>query len=114
MQLDFLQIREHSKRNVVLEFIKTLATLVAAIAFVLILTDNKFMGKVYGDLLVCILFATYSLYYLSKILQIKFKFEYMKYSLLFGLPVLPSMFSSFGLAFADRLMIKDAPSPNRL
>lgn len=105
VQLDFLQIREHSKRNVVLEFIKTLATLVAAIAFVLILTDNKFMGKVYGDLLVCILFATYSLYYLSKILQIKFKFEYMKYSLLFGLPVLPSMFSSFGLAFADRLMI---------
>jgi O-antigen/teichoic acid export membrane protein len=107
VQLDFLQIREHSKKNVVLEFIKTLVSLIASIGFVLILTDNKFMGKVYGDLLVCLLFASYSLYYLSKTLQIKFKFEYLKYSLQFGLPVLPSMFSSFGLAFADRLMINN-------
>jgi O-antigen/teichoic acid export membrane protein len=40
-------------------------------------------------------------------MKYKFNFSYIKYSLLFGLPVLPSMFSSFGLAFADRLMINN-------
>lgn len=110
VQLDYLQIREHSKKNVVLEFIKTFSALIAAICFVLILPDDKYMGRIYGDLLVCILLASYSLYYFSKTLKVKFKIEYLKYSLFFGLPVLPSLFSSFGLAFADRLMINNYTS----
>lgn len=108
--LDLLQVQEDSLKQVVFNFIKTLSALLLSISFVLLLSDDKYMGRVYGDLAGFSIIALYSIIKLSKLVKKKFKIEYLKYSLLFGLPVLPSMFSSFGLAFADRLMINKMTS----
>jgi O-antigen/teichoic acid export membrane protein len=105
VKLDFLQVQEHSKKNIILDFIQALVLLVFAISFMLYLDNNKFFGKIYGDMIGYGILAIYSMYKLIKIIEFKFDLKYIKYSLLFGLPVLPSMFSSFGLSFADRLMI---------
>ena len=105
IKLDFLQIREKSKKNVLFEFIQTALSIVFSVGFILILSNDKYMGKIYGDLIALGLLAIYSIYKLSKIIQFKFYTKYIKYALTFGLPVLPSMYASFGLAFADRLMI---------
>ncbi len=104
-KLDFLQIREISKKNAVFEFVQTFLSIGMAIMFILLLTSNKYMGKIYGDIVVYTILALYSIYKLLDITDFKFDIKYVKYALLFGLPVLPSMFASFGLAFADRLMI---------
>ena len=84
---------------------KNCGLMVFAISFMLYLDNNKFFGKIYGDMIGYGILAIYSMYKLIKIIEFKFDLKYIKYSLLFGLPVLPSMFSSFGLSFADRLMI---------
>jgi len=105
IKLDYLQVQEQSKRNIILEFLQAFFLLLFTISFMLYLDDSKFFGKIYGDILGYSILAVYSLYKLLRTMEFKFNFKYIKYSLLFGLPVLPSMFSSFGLAFADRLMI---------
>jgi O-antigen/teichoic acid export membrane protein len=107
IKLDLLQITQRSKKNVFFEFIQNIVVLFFAIVFILYLPNNKYLGKIYADMLSYSFIALYALYQLSKIMKYKFDIKYLKYSLLFGLPVLPSMFSSFGLAFADRLMINN-------
>jgi len=105
IKLDFLQVQEYSKKNVILEFIQAIILLILVIFFMLHLDENRFFGKIYGDILGYGVLAIYSMYRLIKVMKFRVDFKYIKYSLLFGLPVLPSMFSSFGLSFADRLMI---------
>ena len=105
MKLDFLQIREKSKNNVIYEFSQSFLSISFSIGLILLLSSDKYMGKVYGDILAYGILAIYSMYKLSKVVKLDFDFKYVKYALVFGLPALPSMFASFGLAFADRLMI---------
>jgi len=56
IKLDFLQIRQHSKKNAVFEFIQTFMGITISIVFVLMLSEDKYMGKVYGDLIAYILY----------------------------------------------------------
>jgi len=105
IKLDFLQVQELSKKNITLEFIQSVFLLILSISFIFYLDENRYLGKVYGDLIGYGIISIYVIYKLKSVLDFKFNLDYIKYSLLFGLPVLPSMFSSFGLAFADRLMI---------
>jgi len=107
IKLDFLQIREKSAKNVYYTFLETFLSLVLSIIFIMLLTNEKYMGKIYGDLLAYGVLSIYFLYKLFQIIEFKFEWKYIKYSLIFGLPVLPSMYASFGLAFADRLMINN-------
>ena len=105
IHLDILQINQESGKNVIIEAYRAFFSLFFSIIFIVLLSEESFLGKIYADLLVSIILASYSLFYLFKIMKYHFKLSYLKYSLLFGLPALPSMFSSFGLSFADRLMI---------
>ncbi len=107
IKLDLLQIKEESQKNIILEFIQALILLVLSICFISYLNTNKFYGRIYGDLIGYGILSIYSIYKLLNFLEFKFNLKYIKYSLLFGLPVLPSMFSSFGLSFADKLMINN-------
>jgi O-antigen/teichoic acid export membrane protein len=103
--LDYLQITENSIKYNIVDFVKTVVVLIMAIVFIIYIESNKFYGKIYADLIGCGILFLYSMFKISEQIKVKFNFHYIKYSLLFGLPVLPSMFASFALTFSDRIMI---------
>jgi O-antigen/teichoic acid export membrane protein len=63
------------------------------------------MGSVYANLLISSVFSIYIFYNLLKISSFEFSFKYVKYSLKFGIPLLPAMLSSFILASFDIIII---------
>lgn len=105
LYLDLLQIKEQSINHNVFDFVRTVIILIFAVLLILLLENNKYLGKIYADLVGGVFVFTYAIYKLFPFLRLKFDFSHIKYSLSFGLPVLPSMFASFALTFADRLMI---------
>lgn len=102
---NLLQVQGDSFFESGLEFFRAFLMLFFSVLVVLYLENQRYLGKVYGEFLAFLIVACYVLYKLHSILKLNFNLEHVKYSLLFGLPVLPSMFSSFGLGFADRFMI---------
>jgi O-antigen/teichoic acid export membrane protein len=51
IKLDILQVKERSKDNIIFEFIQSFLILILAIIFILYLSDNKYLGKVYADII---------------------------------------------------------------
>jgi len=108
---DLLQVQERSHIYILLEFGRDVLILGMSILFILLLNEEKYYGKIYADIAVYASLCIYAALKLSSWIQSILSWQHMKYALLFGLPVLPSMFSSFGLAFADRLMINSFTTP---
>jgi len=105
MYLTYLQASKQSKRYSLISINKGILLLIVSIIWVYLLKENRYYGSVYSGLLITTVFAVYMIYNLIKLSKFKFKIEHIKYSIRFGVPLIPHALSGFILAFFDRIII---------
>lgn len=105
MYLSYLQASKQSKKFSLISINKGFLLLIISIIWVYLLTENRYYGKVYSDLLITAAFAVYMIYNLVKLSKFNFKLEHIKYSIRFGVPLIPHALSGFILTFFDRIII---------
>ena len=105
MYLSYLQASKQSKKYSLISINKGILSLIVSIIWVYLLKENRYYGTVYSSLLITTVFAFYMIYKLVKLSKINFKLEHIKYSIKFGVPLIPHAFSGFILAFFDRIII---------
>jgi O-antigen/teichoic acid export membrane protein len=103
--LSYLHASKQSKKNSIISVIKSILILVISIVWMFILANDKFFGKIYAQLLISGLLFVVSVKYFIKLGKPKFKFKYVKYSLVFGIPLIPHALSNFILSYFDRIAI---------
>ena len=105
MYLAYLQASKQSKKFSLISISKGILSLIISIIWVYLLKENRYYGKVYSSLLIATMFAVYMIFSLVKLSKFNFKLEHIKYSIKFGVPLIPHAFSGFILAFFDRIII---------
>lgn len=105
MYLACLQASKQSKKFSLISINKGILSLIISIIWVYLLKENRYYGKVYSSLLITAVFAVYMIYNLVKLSKFNFKLEHIKYSIKFGVPLIPHALSGFILTFFDRIII---------
>jgi O-antigen/teichoic acid export membrane protein len=103
-----------SKKYSVINIVKYSSITMISIVLILLMSNNLYMGRVYSELLVGIVFFAYSIILLLKFSRFNLKFKYIKYSLLLGIPLLPGTLSQFAMNFFDRLIINQVNGENEV
>jgi O-antigen/teichoic acid export membrane protein len=105
MFLSYLQTSKQSKKYSVLSICKSVFMLIISIVWVYMLTDKRYLGKMYGQLVVSGLLFIIAIFYFIKLGKPKFKIKHIKYSLIYGIPLIPHALSGFILSYFDRIAI---------
>ena len=105
MFLSYLQTSKQSDKYSFLSVSKSVIMLVISIIWVYLLSDQRFFGKIYANLVVSGVIFIIAIIYFIKLGKPKFKFRYVKYSLVFGVPLIPHALSNFILSYFDRIAI---------
>lgn len=105
MLLYYLVAARKSKGYAFFTVLMDAAMLAVAVAWVWSLAENRYWGKVYATLAVTALFSVYALYRLVKTSRISLNLQHVKYSLKFGVPLIPHALSTTALIHFDRVII---------
>ncbi|MBN2725418.1 MAG: oligosaccharide flippase family protein [Deltaproteobacteria bacterium] len=105
MYLSYLQASMQSKRYATISFIQALLILTISICLILWLNEKRYLGKIIAQLLVISVLAIYSLLLLRKLEKPLWDKSHIKYSLKFGVPLIPHTLSHFVLSSFDRIVI---------
>ncbi len=105
MLLSYLQTSKQSDKYSLLSVSKSLIILIVSIIWVYVLTEERYFGKIYTSLVINGIIFIIALIYFIKLGKPKFKFKHIKYSLLFGIPLIPHALSGFILSYFDRIAI---------
>jgi O-antigen/teichoic acid export membrane protein len=103
-----------SKKYSIINILKYSSITLLSIVLIMLMSENLYMGRVYSELLVGLVFFVYALVLLLKFSKFNLKFKYIKYSLLLGIPLLPGALSQFALNFFDRLIINQVNGENEV
>ncbi|RQD72713.1 MAG: hypothetical protein D5S01_09060, partial [Halanaerobium sp. MSAO_Bac5] len=101
----YLVASKQSKQYGLINIIKRVLSIVFAIPLILILADEKFYGKAYAMLFLAVIFGGYGIVKLSKILVLTFRWSYIKYTLIFSLPIVLHLLSQYVLSAFDKIII---------
>jgi len=96
-------------RNMNLRF--RLLSISLTISFIVLLQEERYLGRFYALALSGLFLSGYLIYINHR--QIKYpklKLEYLKYSMLIGLPLIPHLLSSLIIQFSDRVMVNSLRS----
>jgi len=104
--LGYLQATKNSKKYSVLSACININILWIAILLMFMLKEDKYMGKVYAQLIIQGVFFLYACFVLQKLSRFSFKWSHLKYTLSFSLPLLPAALSAFVLGYFDRIIIQ--------
>ncbi|RAK12629.1 O-antigen/teichoic acid export membrane protein [Halanaerobium saccharolyticum] len=105
MFLSYLQTSKQSEKYSFLSVSKSIIMLVISIIWVYLLSEQRYFGKIYANLVVSSVIFIIAIIYFIKLGKLKFKFKYVKYSLAFGVPLIPHALSNFILSYFDRIAI---------
>lgn len=105
MFLAYLQTSKQSHKYSLLSVSKSILILVVSIVWVYLLSEKRYFGKIYGNLFINGFIFVISIFYFLRLGKLKIKFKYIKYSLLFGIPLIPHAISGFVLSYFDRIAI---------
>jgi len=105
IELSYLQTSQQSKKYVKILVIRNILLTVGAIVWIFLLEDNKYLGKVYSELLIMSFIFIFVIRDLIKISKFNFDKKFIKYSLAYGLPLIPHTLSGLILLQADRIII---------
>lgn len=105
MELFYLNVSQQSQRYIAISVVRNGLMVLAAIIWVYLLPSNRYLGKVYSQLLVMGIGAGLSIYTLANISKFDFKVEHIRYALAIGIPLIPHVLAGFVLAQFDRVII---------
>jgi len=111
MFLSYLQTSKQSKKYFQLTIYKNISTLLLSVLWIYLLNDSRYMGRVYGQFVIYLIFLLIVLYKFFKIGKKRIRIKYIKYSLNFGLPLIPHALSGILLSYFDRLAINQLVGP---
>jgi len=100
-----LQAKKLSKQYSKLTVCQSILLLIFSVIGIYLFKEKGYLGVIYAIVLVGVIFSVYSVLKFVKLIKFTFKKEYLKYSLLFGLPLLPHALGSYVLTFFDRIII---------
>lgn len=95
------QSKEYLRVNLIQSFFQN----VIAIALLVSIPSLTFWSRIYGMIAILVILDIYILYQFFKISKLNFSYKYVKYALLFGIPLIPGSMSSFVLNMFDRIII---------
>jgi len=103
--LSYLQTSKQSGKYSLLSVSKSILILLLSIVWIYLLSEQRYFGKIYGHLVISGIIFIVAVIYFIKLGKPKFKFKYVKYSLVFGIPLIPHAVSGFILSYFDRIAI---------
>ncbi|PHO11288.1 hypothetical protein CPG38_13860, partial [Malaciobacter marinus] len=105
MELSYLQTSFQSKKYTKILIIRNIVITFGALIWMNLLIEEKYLGKIYSDLLIMFFVFLYVFYKLYKMSNFSFNFNHLKYNFLYGIPLIPHSIAGLVLLQADRLMI---------
>jgi O-antigen/teichoic acid export membrane protein len=105
--IQIIQAQRQSLESAIISVLSGLLSLGLSIMFVLLLKEDRYLGKILAVLVIGFIF---SMYYLRRILaKIKFTFkkDHLKYILIYSIPLIPYVLSSTIIAYFDRIIISN-------
>lgn len=110
--LSFLQTSHQSRRYVILTTIKNILITFLTLLIIFYLTESKYMGRVYADILVIGSLSLYIFFKINKGFSLCFDFKYLKEAFLFCLPLMPVTISGLVLLQLDIFLINTLLGPD--
>ena len=105
-----LIVRKRSRESAIIRVSKEYATFGLSILFVCFLRYDRYLGRVWGILLVGLIFSVYFIIKLLKISRFSLKWNHIKYIAFFSFPLIPYNLSGIILAQFDKVMVNDIVS----
>jgi len=78
-----------------------------AVVIIYALDNNKYLGRIWANLVIGLFFAIYLSRKILSYAQLSLKLKHIKYILQFSVPLIPYFLSSNILAYFDRIMLND-------
>ncbi|MFW9995582.1 MAG: oligosaccharide flippase family protein [Candidatus Odinarchaeota archaeon] len=103
--LQILNAQKRSSEYAAISIANGAFTLGLAIILVLLLAENRYLGRIWASFLVGIIFSIYCFFKIVRISKFAVKKEHIKYILIFSVPLIPYTLSAVILAFFDRIFI---------
>lgn len=97
--------QKKSKEVAAIKIVKGYAAVIFGIIFVYLLQENKYLGRIWANLLVYSIFSIFFLFKLGKYCKLTFSLNHIKYIAHFSFPLIPSTLSNTILSQFDRIMI---------
>ncbi|MCR5508343.1 MAG: oligosaccharide flippase family protein [Lachnospiraceae bacterium] len=95
------------RENIAIALITCIGTVVFSISLMYVFNNERYIGKIYGTILPAFIMGIVFYIVILKKGRVFFKWEYWKYALKIGLPMIPHALALVVLAQVDRIMIKD-------
>jgi O-antigen/teichoic acid export membrane protein len=103
--LTYLQGIKNSKKYSFITISKQVLILITSITIMIYLDNKIYMGKIYSQIIFAGFLFIYVFYELTKISKFNLSKKYIKYTLAFGIPLIPHALSNFILSHFDRIII---------
>lgn len=105
VELSYLQASQQSKKYVNISVVRNILVTLLALVWTYLLKNNRYYGNIYSQLLVFGIIFIFVIFNLIKIARFCFKLRYLKYALLFSIPLIPHTLAGIILSQVDRVMI---------
>lgn len=103
---DYLEANKFSKQYSISKIIHGVLLTLVSLFWIYNLLYDRYLGRVYSDFLISGLFVIYLFFYFKKHLySFSFKIGQLKQALIFSLPIIPGIMSSFALTYFDSIII---------
>ncbi|MCK4664611.1 MAG: oligosaccharide flippase family protein [Bacteroidales bacterium] len=101
----YLKVSKQSKKVATLTIIQRIVSIIISVVLILQLQNDKYYGRAFAMMIIAGGMGIYSLYHLKKLLKVTFKKKYLKYSLVFSLPIVLHFLSQYILGSFDLVII---------
>jgi len=102
---NLLVVKRKSNEYTIISVSRAILLIIISVILIYHLKTNKYLGKIYAQILVTFGVFGYCFYKLFPQMRFNFKIEHFKYSLNYCLPGIPGALSGFILTFFDRVII---------
>jgi O-antigen/teichoic acid export membrane protein len=99
--------QKKSKEAATISVLNGYTTFGIAVLFVYLLKENRYLGQIWATLLIGLIFSIYFIIKICQNSKFSFKMKYIRYILIYSVPLIPYFLSSTILAQFDRIMIND-------
>lgn len=111
--LSYLQASKNSRQYAAISLAQNLTIIILAIFWVYILDTNRYLGRIYAQLLITGIVFFYIGYNIILLSRFSIQWNHIRYALKFGIPLIPHVLSGFVLSMFDRVIINQIVGPSQ-